>query len=118
MMTIEHRLATVVALLPPGDKARLTAPLTAEETTDTRLAEAVQALAKAEGLTCMTPGEFSRAVVQQAVQRSMPVTGAPAAENSPAALTARFAAITDPSAQTAFWRSLTAEQRAAILKAQ
>ena len=28
------------------------------------------------------------------------------------------AAITDPRAQTAFWRSLTAEQRAAILEAK
>ena len=117
-MTIEHRLATVVSLLPPGDKARLTAPLTAEETTDTRLAEAVCALAKAEGLTCMTPTEFSRAVVQQAAQRSMPVNNTTTAENSPAALAARFTAITDPRAQTAFWRSLTAAQRAALNKAQ
>ncbi len=120
MMTLEHRLATVVSLLPPADKARLTAPLTAEESNDTRLVEAVRALAKAEGLTCMTPAEFSRAVVQQSAQRAMPASKSSAAdtlaEDSPDSLAARFAAITDPRAQTAFWRSLTAEQRAAILE--
>ena len=123
MMTIEHRLAAIVALLPSGEKPRFVAPLALDESADSRLVEAVLALAKAEGLVCMTPGEFYRAVVQEAAQRSIPASNAPAAdtptdEDSPAALAARFTAITDPSAQTAFWRSLTAEQRAAILKAQ
>jgi hypothetical protein len=119
MITLETRLATVVALLPPSDKARLAAPLGPEESTDTRLVEAVRALAKAEGLTCMTPAEFSRAVVQQAAQRAMPATKPPAADEKPEDdLAARFAAIIDPRAQTAFWRSLTAEQRAAISKAK
>ena len=121
MMTIEHRLTTVVSLLPSGEKPRFAAPLALDESADTRLVDAVRALAKAEGLVCMTPGEFSRAVMQQAAERSSPATKAPAAdtptdEDSPAALAARFAAITDPRAQTAFWRSLTAEQRAAILE--
>jgi hypothetical protein len=117
MMTIEHRLATVVSLLPPGDKARFTAPLSPDESTDTRLVEAVRALAKAEGLNCLTPGEFSRALVQQAARLAMPATKPPAADGKPEPdVSARFAAITDPRAQTAFWRSLTAEQRAAILE--
>ena len=122
MMSLEQRLDTVVSLLPPGEKPRFTGPLTADESTDTRMVEAVRALAKVEGLTCMTPAEFSRAVVQDVAQRAMPATKQPAADtpddNSPAALAARFAAITDPRAQTAFWRSLTAEQRTAISKAK
>ena len=50
----------------------------------------------------------------------MPAMKPPAADDKPAeeGLAARFAAITDPRAQTAFWRSLTAEQRAAILTAK
>ena len=120
MMTIEHRLATVVSLLPPGDKARFTAPLSPDESTDTRLVEAVRALAKAEGLNCLTPGEFSRALVQQAARLAMPATKPSAADtptdDSRAALSTRFTSITDPRAQTAFWRSLNAEQRAAILE--
>ena len=121
MMTLESRLATVVTLLPSADKPPFAAPLTLGESADTRLVDAVRALAKAEGLVCMTPGEFSRAVMQQAAQCSLPATKAPAADmptddDSPAALAARFAAVTDPRAQTAFWRSLTAAQRAAILQ--
>ena len=123
MMTLESRLATVVSLLPSGEKPRFAEPLALDESADSRLVDAVRALAKAEGLVCMTPGEFARAVAQQIAERSIPATDAPAAdtptdEDSPAALAARFTAITDPRAQTAFWRSLSAEQRAAILKAQ
>jgi len=123
MMTLESRLTAVVALLPAQEQPSFTAPLTLGESADSRLVDAVRALAKTEGLVCMTPGEFARAAAQQATERSMPVTESPAADtltddDSPAALAARFAAITDPRAQTAFWRSLTAEQRAAILKAQ
>ena len=123
MMSLEERLSAVVALLPAQEQPRFTAPLTLGESADSRLVDAVRALAKAEGLACMTPGEFARAVAQHAAQRSMPATEPPAAEtpnddDSPEALAARFAAITDPRAQTAFWRSLTAEQRAVILKAQ
>ena len=122
MMTIEHRLAAIVVLLPSGEKSRFAAPLALDESADTRLVDAVRALAKTEGLVCMTPGEFSRAVMQQAAERAIPATKAPAAaltdDDSPAALAARFAAITDPRAQTAFWRSLNAAQRAALTKAQ
>jgi hypothetical protein len=116
MMTLEERLASIVALLPAQTQARFTAPLAAEESTDSRIVEAVRCLAKAEGLVCMTPGEFARASTQQAAQRSQPVD-TPPAEDSPEALAAHFAAITDPRAQTAFWRSLTAEQRAALTEA-
>jgi len=123
MMSLESRLTAVVSLLPAQEQPRFTAPLTLGESADSRLVDAVRALAKAEGLSCMTPGEFARAVAQHAAQRSMPATEAPGTdapvdEDSPDALAARFAAITDPRAQTGFWRSLTAEQRAAILKAQ
>ena len=110
MMTIENRLAAVVSLLPPGESARFAKPFALDESADSRLVEAVRALAKAEGLVCMTPGEFARAALQQTVQ--LPAGD----EQEPIAV--RFAAITDPRAQTAFWRSLTAEQRAAILKAK
>jgi hypothetical protein len=109
MMTLEERLATAVALLPEHARARFTAPLGAEESTDSRIVEAVRCLAKAEGLVCMTPGEFARASAQQPT-----VVAAPVADDPPESLAARFAAITDPRAQTAFWRSLTAEQRAAL----
>jgi hypothetical protein len=123
MMTLESRLTAVVALLPAQDQPRLSAPLTLGESADSRLVDAVRALAKTEGLVCMTPGEFARAVAQHATERAMPVTespttDAPSDDDSAEALASRFAAITDPRAQTAFWRSLTAEQRAAILKAK
>ena len=89
MMTIEHRLAAIVVLLPSGEKSRFAAPLALDESADTRLVDAVRALAKTEGLVCMTPGEFSRAVMQQAAERAIPATKAPAAapadEDSPAA---------------------------------
>jgi hypothetical protein len=120
-MTLEERLAAIVALLPAGADERFNAPLGPSETSDTRLADAVRALAKAEGLVCMTPGEFSRAAMQDAAQRvsaiAKPATQS-ADEETPAALAARFAAITDPRAQTVFWRSLTPEQRAAVLNAE
>jgi len=123
MMSLEDRLSAVVALLPAQEQPRFTAPLTVGESADSRLVDAVRVLAKAEGLACMTPGEFARAVAQQAAQRSIPVAEVPSLdtqgdEESPETLAAQFAAITDPRAQTAFWRSLTAGQRAAILKAQ
>ena len=121
MMTLESRLTAVVALLPAQERPRFSAPLTLGESADSRLVDAVRALAKAEGLVCMTPGEFARAATQHATERSMPVTEWPATDatsddDSAEALASRFAAITDPRAQTAFWRSLTAAQRAAILK--
>ena len=50
---------------------------------------------------------------------TMPANVTPAGESTQAAdLHARFAAITDPAAQTAFWRNLTPEQQALILKHQ
>jgi hypothetical protein len=121
MMTLEHRLATVVTLLPSAEKARFVAPLGPDESADTRLVEAVQTLAKAEGLVCMTPGEFARARMQHAAECAIPPVKPvenSADDDSPESLAIQFAAITDPRAQTAFWRSLTAEQRAAILNAK
>jgi len=50
---------------------------------------------------------------------TMPARVTPAGDSSQAAdLHARFAAITDPAAQTTFWRKLTPEQQALILKHQ
>ena len=50
---------------------------------------------------------------------TMPAQVTPAGDASQAAdLHARFAAITDPAEQTAFWRKLTPEQQALILKHQ
>ena len=58
----------------------------------------------------------SRAAAQHTAQRTIPVTKTSAAdENSPEALATGFNAITDPRAQTAFWRSLTAVQLSALL---
>lgn len=123
MKTLEQRLATIVSLLPPGEQERFTGPRASEDSTDSLVVEATAALAKAEGLVCQTRGEPARAGAQRATEPSLPAiqpepTSEPADEDSPEALAARFAAITDPRAQTAFWRSLTAEQRAAIIKAQ
>ena len=108
-----HHLTAIVAILPAQTQARFTAPLTADESADTRLVEAVRCLAKTEGLVCMTPGELARANAKHTTAAFAPV-----ADDPPESLAARFAAITDPRAQTAFWRSLTAEQRAALTKAQ
>jgi hypothetical protein len=118
MMTLDERLKAMAALLPQKEQARFTAPLAAGESIDDRLVEAARALAKTEGLYCLTPTEFSRALVQQAARLAMPATKPPAADGKPEEIAARFAAITDPREQTAFWRSLTAEQRAAILEAK
>ncbi len=117
MKTLDERLHAMAALLPEKDQSRFTAPLAEGESIDGRLVEAARALAKTEGLMCLTPGEFSRALVQQAARLAMPASKPRTADGNPEDdLAARFAAITDPRAQTAFWRSLTAEQRAAILE--
>ena len=50
---------------------------------------------------------------------TLPARVTPAGDATQAAeLHARFAAITDPAAQTTFWRGLTPEQQALILKHQ
>ena len=77
MMSLEDRLSAVVALLPAQEQPRFTAPLILGESADSRLVDAVRVLAKAEGLACMTPGEFARAVAQHAAQRSLPVAEVP-----------------------------------------
>jgi hypothetical protein len=49
----------------------------------------------------------------------MPARVTPAGDTTQAAdLHSRFAAITDPSEQTVFWRKLTPDQQALILKHQ
>ena len=103
MMSLEDRLSAVVALLPAQEQPRFTAPLTLGESADSRLVNAVRVLAIAEGLVCMTPGEFARAAAQHTAERAMPATEpavaeTPADDESPAALAARFSAITEPRA--------------------
>jgi hypothetical protein len=120
-MTLGHRIATVVSLLPSDKKARFLGPLKPGESLDARMAEAVGALAKSEGMTCMTPDELARAVLQKAVEHAISAPAAAEAakpDGSLSSLAAQFKAITDLRAQTAFWRTLTAEQRAEILKAK
>lgn len=61
--------------------------------------------------------EVARVVASTGTTQPARVT--PAGESTQAAeLHAQFAAITDPAAQTAFWRKLTPEQQALILKHQ
>jgi len=81
---------------------------------EARLADAIRALAKTEGLLCMTEQEFAQAVLKKAVERNISLLKP--AVGGDGGLADRFAAITDPRAQTAFWRSLTKAQRAEILK--
>ena len=122
MMSHEERLVAIVALLPAQQQVRFNAPFARGESIDSRLVESVRVLARAEGLVCMTQDEIAREVAKLAAQRLAPATKPPAAapvdENSTAALVARLAEFTDPREQTAFWRSLTAAQRAALLNAR
>ena len=103
MMTLEARLATIVTLLPNAAKLDFAGPFKKGEGIEARLAEAIRAPAKTEGLLCMTEQEFACAVLKKAVERNVSVTK-PAGGHG--ALAAQFAAITDPRPQTAFWRSL------------
>jgi hypothetical protein len=72
MMTLNERLHA--SLLPQREQARFTGPLKKGESIDARLADAIRALAKTEGLLCMTQEKFSRAVPQKAVERSTSLT--------------------------------------------
>ena len=122
MMSHEERLVAIVALLSPQEQVRFNAPLARGESIDSRLVESVRVLARAEGLVCMTRDEIARETAKLAVQHPAPATkppaAAPADENPTAALAARLAEFTNPGEQTAFWQSLTAAQRAALLKAE
>jgi len=113
MMTLEGRLATIVSLLPNAAKPDFLGPLKKGDGIEARLADAIRALARTEGLICMTEQEFAKAVLKKAVERNVSI-----AMPADGGLEARFAAIKDPRAQTAFWRSLTKAQRAEILKAK
>jgi len=100
MMTLSERLHAMAALLPQKEQARFTAPLAAGESIDDRLVEAARALAKTEGLYCLTPSEFSRALVQQAARLAMPAGKAAAADGKPGDIAARFAAIPPDKSRT------------------
>ncbi len=122
-MSLEERLAAIVALLPPQEQVRFKAPRAMGESTDTRLVESVRVLARREGFVCMARDEFARETAKLAVQHPAPATKPPSAaapvdENSTTALAALLAEFTGPREQTAFWRSLAANQRAALLEAE
>jgi len=115
MMTIEERLATVVGLLPESKQRRFAAPFADGENADSRLVEAVQTLAKVEGLVCHTQAELARAKARLAAPFARPpATPAPASDDEATSLAARFAACKTPHAQTAFWRALTPWQRTVL----
>ncbi len=103
MKTIEDRLATVVSLLPAAAQPRFAAPFGDGESADTRLVEAVQALAKAESLVCHTKEELARVKARLPV----PVTQQSAPDTRPPALAQRIATCNTPQEQTAIWRGLT-----------
>lgn len=119
MQTIEDRLRTVVSLLPPTEQPRFAAPFAAGESADSRLVDAVQTLARAEGLVCHTQAELARvkAKMLPAVTR-LPATPPPASEDEEKLLAARFASCKTPHAQTAFWRGLTPLERAVLSRAK
>ena len=112
MQTIEDRLRTVVFLLPPAAQPRFAAPLTAGESADSRLVEAVQALAKAEGLVCHTQAELARAKARF----QPPVAQAPAPTDTPTSSAKRIIDCANPQQQTALWRSLTPKEKLEAMK--
>ena len=119
MQTIEDRLATVVSLLPATQQKRFAAPFGNDETTDSRLVEAVQALAKVEGLVCHTLAELVRAKARLAVPVARPPAAhPPGSDDEATALAARFAACKTPQAQTAFWRALTPWERTVLTRCE
>lgn len=119
MMTIEDRLATVVSLLPEHQQRRFATPFAKGESADSRLVDAVRALARTEGLSCTTEAEMAQARARVLAQVArQPATPPPAVEDEAATLAARFAAHKTPHAQTAFWRSLTPWERSVLSPAK
>ena len=112
MKTIEDRLRTVVSLLPPAAQPRFSTPLAIGESADSRLVEAVQALAKAEGLICHTKEELAQAKARLLV----PVAHQPAPEQKPPAPAERITTCANPQQQTALWRSLTPMEKITAMK--
>ncbi len=82
------------------------------ESADTRLVDAVQALAKAEGLVCHTQEEL--AVAKARLQP--PIARASALADMPIAPAERIAACVSPQHQTALWRCLTPMEKIATMK--
>lgn len=112
MQTIEDRLRTVVSVLPPAEQPRFAVPLTAGESADSRLIEAVQALAKAEGLICHTKEELAQAKERLRV----PIAHKSVPESMPPAPVERITNCANPQQQTALWRSLTPMEKIAAMK--
>jgi len=112
MKTIEDRLRAVVALIPPAAHPRVSTPLAVGETADSRLVEAVQALANAEGLVWHTKEELAQAKERLRV----PVARQSVPESKPFAPANRITTCTNLQQQTAFWRSLTPLEKIAAIK--
>ena len=112
MKTIEDRLRTVVSLLPPAAQPRFSTPLAVGESADSRLVEAVQALAKAEGLICNTKEELAQAEARLLV----PVAHRSAPEEKSPGLSERISACANPQQLTALWRSLTPMEKIEAMK--
>jgi hypothetical protein len=114
MQTIEDRLRTIVPLLPKAEQTRFAAPFAADESADSRLVDAVQTLARAEGLVCHTQAELARVKAKMLPAATRPLT----ADDEATALAARFAACKTPHAQTVFWRELTPWERTVFTHAK
>lgn len=107
MQTIEDRLRTVVSLLPSATQSRFATPLAAGESADSRLVEAVKALATSEGLICSTKEEVARVKARLQIASARPAEP-PISEPTPAE---RITACKNPQQQTATWRSLTPSEK-------
>jgi len=108
-----------------GQLALLTAEIdTVKAERDTATGESAALQTRIAGLQA-SQADFDRrlqlevARVVASTGTTVPANVTPAGESTQAAdLHAQFAAITDPAAQTVFWRKLTPEQQALILKHQ
>lgn len=104
------------------DLATAKQSLTSSATTAEELTKAKEQIANltSEVATLKTNAKTAERIAAErygaASTEPLPVT--PRGDSQAATLTEKFKAITDPAEQTAFWRSLTAEQRTLILNAK
>ena len=112
-----------------SQRDQLTGDLATAKQSLTSAASAAEELAKAkEQLTALTSEVETLKANAKTAERiaaerygaasSQPLPVTPRGDTKADELVTRFKAITEPAAQTAFWRGLTAEQRTLILNAQ
>jgi chromosome segregation ATPase len=100
-----------------ADRERLAADLTtARQSIESLSMRAKELEAKEQDLEKRASLRAAQIVASTGTQAPAKVT--PQAENEMATLIEQFKAITDPAEQTAFWRKLTPQQKAAILNHQ